>query len=706
MVGSSKPLRTSSWKPAAELAQFCPGPPGAAHRVGQLVRAEDHEGEDQDDDHLAPRQVEHAASLENRDPRRHSDPGAPGRGVSRRSSKTPRVPRWTRRSLAPTIREQSSAPRRRRSSSSPPVAASCDCAQASAIRQYRASSALSRSSLGLVRRHVVRRVGDQRFDVGGRTAERRINCADELHVARAQDLDDAVAPVGPDRSLQGIGQQRLPGVTLALGSERRGEVRRRQGRRRAVVGRCSTEPTSRRRRGRAGVGRRAAVAGGGARLVGRAGVLDRRRGRALLAGRALTAGAGRRGGCGHRERRHRRRADDGEPPGACRARSDCLDVIEFPPVGERAEARPNDVCCTRAVRRPSLDAVARWVAQSAVVQQRLPSLLDPPIGFAHRGARDRAPENTIEAFQMALDLGATGLESDVWLTADGVAVLDHDGVVRLGRRRRPIDDVPGRGSARARPDAAPAVRRVRLAVPALARPQAGGHRRRGHRRRRVRRQRPARPPLAVRQQRRRARLALRPATPPSASSSRPDCRGSAMVRSGPRRCSPRRASTPINLHYTDWSGGLVALFHRFERIAFGWDLQYDHVLRPAVRMGLDGVYSDHVDVMMEILAAEYVAPADLDHRTHAHLTANRQLSPAGRRLECLTLRRGRPGSTASASATSARRRRRRVRRCRPRRSGRRSPIASPANRRGCRPSRRRDRRARSSGRTRRRSSRA
>ena len=72
------------------------------------------------------------------------------------------------------------------------------------------------------------------------------------------------------------------------------------------------------------------------------------------------------------------------------------------------------------------------------MQQRLPSLLDPPIGFAHRGARDRAPENTIEAFHAALRLGATGLESDVWPTADGVAVLDHDGVVRLGRRRRSI----------------------------------------------------------------------------------------------------------------------------------------------------------------------------------------------------------------------------------------------------------------------------
>ena len=47
------------------------------------------------------------------------------------------------------------------------------------------------------------------------------------------------------------------------------------------------------------------------------------------------------------------------------------------------------------------------------------------------------PENTIEAFRLALRLGATGLESDVWVTADDVVVLDHDGVV--GRvRKRPI----------------------------------------------------------------------------------------------------------------------------------------------------------------------------------------------------------------------------------------------------------------------------
>ncbi len=53
---------------------------------------------------------------------------------------------------------------------------------------------------------------------------------------------------------------------------------------------------------------------------------------------------------------------------------------------------------------------------------------DGPIGFAHRGARSERPENTLEAFRRALELGATGLESDAWITADGEVVLDHDGV--------------------------------------------------------------------------------------------------------------------------------------------------------------------------------------------------------------------------------------------------------------------------------------
>ena len=60
---------------------------------------------------------------------------------------------------------------------------------------------------------------------------------------------------------------------------------------------------------------------------------------------------------------------------------------------------------------------------------RVPAAVRPPLAFAHRGARAHAPENTLAAFTLALRLGATGLESDVWVTADGEAVLDHDGLV-------------------------------------------------------------------------------------------------------------------------------------------------------------------------------------------------------------------------------------------------------------------------------------
>ncbi|MEO8163370.1 MAG: glycerophosphodiester phosphodiesterase family protein, partial [Ilumatobacteraceae bacterium] len=73
--------------------------------------------------------------------------------------------------------------------------------------------------------------------------------------------------------------------------------------------------------------------------------------------------------------------------------------------------------------------------------QRLPSQFSRPITFAHRGARAQAPENTLEAFGLALRLGATGLESDVWSTADGEVVLDHDGVVKIGVRKRPIREL-------------------------------------------------------------------------------------------------------------------------------------------------------------------------------------------------------------------------------------------------------------------------
>lgn len=50
--------------------------------------------------------------------------------------------------------------------------------------------------------------------------------------------------------------------------------------------------------------------------------------------------------------------------------------------------------------------------------------------FAHRGASNYAPENTMPAFELAYQMEAEGIETDVQLTKDGIPVLIHDEDVR------------------------------------------------------------------------------------------------------------------------------------------------------------------------------------------------------------------------------------------------------------------------------------
>ncbi len=237
------------------------------------------------------------------------------------------------------------------------------------------------------------------------------------------------------------------------------------------------------------------------------------------------------------------------------------------------------------------------------MQQRLPSRLDPPLTFAHRGARALAPENTIEAFQLALRLGAQGLESDVWLTADGVPVLDHDGVVRSGLRRKSIGevdraDLPGHIPSLAEMvDACGTDYALSLDVkdPAAAIPvievvralDAGL----------LERTWLCDPDID-------RLIELRPALDGVrlVNSIRLE-----RIKEGPERRAARLAEHGIeamNMHRADWNGGLVSLFHRFERLAFSWDLQHEHQLRDAFRMGVDAVFSDHVDLMQDVFSQE------------------------------------------------------------------------------------------------------
>ena len=51
------------------------------------------------------------------------------------------------------------------------------------------------------------------------------------------------------------------------------------------------------------------------------------------------------------------------------------------------------------------------------------------LNIAHRGGADELPENTIYAFGESMALGVDMLESDIYRTADGEIVVNHDATV-------------------------------------------------------------------------------------------------------------------------------------------------------------------------------------------------------------------------------------------------------------------------------------
>ncbi len=64
-----------------------------------------------------------------------------------------------------------------------------------------------------------------------------------------------------------------------------------------------------------------------------------------------------------------------------------------------------------------------------------------PFIIAHRGSSANAPENTLAAFQKAIDEQADGIEFDVRLAKDGVPVIFHDATLkRLAKIKNRVDD--------------------------------------------------------------------------------------------------------------------------------------------------------------------------------------------------------------------------------------------------------------------------
>ena len=218
--------------------------------------------------------------------------------------------------------------------------------------------------------------------------------------------------------------------------------------------------------------------------------------------------------------------------------------------------------------------------------------------FAHRGGRAHGGDNSIETFREALVRGATGLETDAWLTADGMVVLDHDGVLRAAQRRhRPLGEVrrselpahiPTLGELYETcgtdfdlaidvrlPEVAIAVVDVAVAHGADDRLWLVG----------------GTPALLAhwRDHGSRARLAM---------SVRARERGRATV----QRAYDAGAEA-LNMRWPWWTARHVAHVHAAGLLAFGYDAQREWTLRRCARIGLDGVFSDHVTRMRAVLEA-------------------------------------------------------------------------------------------------------
>lgn len=235
---------------------------------------------------------------------------------------------------------------------------------------------------------------------------------------------------------------------------------------------------------------------------------------------------------------------------------------------------------------------------------RLASLRTPPIGFAHRGARAHAPENTLEAFGLALKLGATGLESDVWLTADHQAVLDHDGLIGGRLRRKWI----GQLERAELPSHIPTLRELYdhcgvdfdlsldVKDPAAVAETIASARDRGSE---------AEGRLWLCHDQLDVLTGFRPLSSHVKLVHSTRLRELGLLPEQHAALLQERGIDAVNLHHSDWSGGLITLYHRFEVLAFGWDAQFERVLHNLLDAGADGLYSDHVDRMTDALAHFY-----------------------------------------------------------------------------------------------------
>lgn len=241
-----------------------------------------------------------------------------------------------------------------------------------------------------------------------------------------------------------------------------------------------------------------------------------------------------------------------------------------------------------------------------------------PILFAHRGGCAHGSENSLSTFELSLAKGMPGLESDVHLSADGVCVLSHNPTIWQGVWRRKIAE---RSRAQL-PDRLLDLGQlydtlgsdfelsldIKTQHPALATETAravartaGEHEQRSGQ--------PAVSKLWLCHPDWELLADWRPLWPEAKLVN--STRARQLNQGAERRAAQLNQAgiDALNMPHFDWSQGNVALAHRFGVLAFGWDAHLRRVIADLVGYGIDGIYGDDVNALLE---ASVVAEAKGD----------------------------------------------------------------------------------------------
>lgn len=223
-------------------------------------------------------------------------------------------------------------------------------------------------------------------------------------------------------------------------------------------------------------------------------------------------------------------------------------------------------------------------------------LLDSTVLFARGGAGAHVPANTIESFELGLRLGASGLDGDIWLTADGQAVFNYGGVVGSRLRRKPIGTVARDALPTPAVDVAQLVDAcgtgfelsIEIRDPGsfdavVSAAESAGI--------------PDRLWITHSDVETLARWRTENPHIRFIHSTR-----MADLPKGPEQHAAHlreRSISGVSFPYAEWTAGHVALFHRFTRLTVGWMPEHERHIRELMEMGIDAVISEHVERMSD-----------------------------------------------------------------------------------------------------------